>query len=142
MSINGLSFTSARPTPQPCVSVHRCGVFEKGNSVLILTTTPSLQSTGVCWRNISVGWSGVGDDSSLLLPVAIISLHEILWGAVYIKCCAFDTFSNAVHKIISMCICLYALPKLVSNDRSLSNKLHRCKKKKIILFLCVKKNAI
>ena len=29
MSINGLSFMSARPTPQPCVSVHRCGVFEK-----------------------------------------------------------------------------------------------------------------
>ena len=28
-SINGLSFTSARPTLQPCVSVHRCGVFEK-----------------------------------------------------------------------------------------------------------------
>ena len=29
MSINGLSFTSAKPTLQPCVSVHRCGVFEK-----------------------------------------------------------------------------------------------------------------
>ena len=29
MSINGLSFTSARPTLQPCVSVHRCGVFKK-----------------------------------------------------------------------------------------------------------------
>ena len=29
MSINGLSFMSARPTPQPCVSVHRCGVFKK-----------------------------------------------------------------------------------------------------------------
>ena len=29
MSINGLSFTSARPKPQPCVSVRRCGVFEK-----------------------------------------------------------------------------------------------------------------
>ena len=29
MSLNGLSFASARPTPQPCVSVHRCRVFEK-----------------------------------------------------------------------------------------------------------------
>ena len=28
MSINGLSFASARPAPQPCVSVHRYGVFE------------------------------------------------------------------------------------------------------------------
>ena len=28
MSINGLSFVSARPAPQPCVSVHWCGVFK------------------------------------------------------------------------------------------------------------------
>ena len=33
MSINGLSFTSARPTPQPCVSVHWCEVFENRNCV-------------------------------------------------------------------------------------------------------------
>ena len=29
MSINGLSFASARPALQPCVSVHQCGVFKK-----------------------------------------------------------------------------------------------------------------
>ena len=28
MSINGLSFVSAGPALQPCVSVHQCGVFE------------------------------------------------------------------------------------------------------------------
>ena len=28
MSINGLSFASAKPAPQPCVSVHQCKVFE------------------------------------------------------------------------------------------------------------------
>ena len=26
-------FASARPAPQPCVSVHRCGVFENGTSI-------------------------------------------------------------------------------------------------------------
>ena len=37
MSINGLSFASARPAPQPCVSVHQCGVSDNIFFSLIVT---------------------------------------------------------------------------------------------------------
>ena len=46
-------------------------------------------------------------------------LQLVSRGSVCLTFRVFDTFFNAVHKIISMCILLYALSELVSNDRSL-----------------------
>ena len=48
MSINGLSFTSARPAPQPCVSVHRCGGIQE---------VGALVSAAVEWQlKLTIAW--------------------------------------------------------------------------------------
>ena len=44
MSINGLSFASARPAPQPCTSVHQCGLLEN-----ITLACPSLKFLMSLW---------------------------------------------------------------------------------------------